>query len=539
MTPNKEERWIITFAIVVMFLITLPYLIGYARQGDSWIFTGFMFGLEDGNSYIAKMLLGASGDWLFKTPYTAYKQGGFVAFLPYLLLGKLTAPPEQHLQLVVLFHLFRVAAGMFEIIITYRFLSLFISDVRMRRLGVAIISLGGGLGWLSILGLEGLWENRLPLEFYSPETFGFLSILGLPHLAAARGLLLGGLIGYLKPTQHKTCLFANGIWWVALGIFQPLTIIVGWVVIFGHLALLRIVNYFGKYNLHNSEEMEKWKQFLKRGILLITLSSPWVFYNGISFQCDQFLKGWADQNLILSPPMIDYLFAYSIFLPFAVLGIFIATREHRRQFIILASWITLLPLLAYAPYHMQRRLIEGGWVAIVILALLWLGSKSGWKKYVVAGLMSTSFLSPIILLIGGGMVLWSPSKPLFRPNIEIEVYEYLENIITEGDVVMAENELSNPMPAWIAVNTLIGHGSESINQDELSQKVSQYFNGNLKPDKAIEMLKEFQIKYIVLNKNSKVTDIIEDGAGDMYSRLDFQHDLYIIYQVRLCSLEQP
>jgi hypothetical protein len=84
--------------------------LAFQTQGEAWRFTGFVFAVEDGNSYIAKMLLGANGAWLFRTPYTADPQRGVLAFLPYLLLGKLAAGEGIHEQLVALFHLFRILA---------------------------------------------------------------------------------------------------------------------------------------------------------------------------------------------------------------------------------------------------------------------------------------------------------------------------------------------------------------------------------------------------------------------------------------------
>jgi len=81
-----------------MGVTMLPYLLGYASQGDAWRFTGFVFGVEDGNSYIAKMLSGSAGAWLFRTPYTPEAQRGVLAFLPYILLGKLASPPGLHEQ---------------------------------------------------------------------------------------------------------------------------------------------------------------------------------------------------------------------------------------------------------------------------------------------------------------------------------------------------------------------------------------------------------------------------------------------------------
>jgi len=118
--------WLYSFTVIL--LTTIPYLLGLTAEGSEWVFTGFVFGVEDGNSYIAKMLLGASGDWLFRTPYSAAQQSGVLAFLPYLLLGKLAAGPELHLQLVILFHLFRIAVIPLAIWATYRFVDYVLQD---------------------------------------------------------------------------------------------------------------------------------------------------------------------------------------------------------------------------------------------------------------------------------------------------------------------------------------------------------------------------------------------------------------------------
>ncbi|MCH7480411.1 MAG: hypothetical protein IIC79_03345, partial [Chloroflexi bacterium] len=102
-----EWRWVIAFASVVMLITGLPYVIAIGAQGSEWVFSGFLFGIEDGNSYIAKMLDGYHGDWLFRTPYSTAPQDGAVVFLPYLLLGKLASTSNLHLSSIVIFHTFR------------------------------------------------------------------------------------------------------------------------------------------------------------------------------------------------------------------------------------------------------------------------------------------------------------------------------------------------------------------------------------------------------------------------------------------------
>src|SRR5512133_794055 len=182
MLEKEERRWLVIVTIVLLSITSIPYLIGYFRQGADWHFTGFIFGVEDGNSYIAKMLSGSYGSWLFRSPYSAMQQKGVLAFLPYLLLGKLAFPPEIHDQLVALFQIFRWAAGGILVPSVYIFTGLFINSRTHKQLATLIIVLGGGLGWLGWLLIPGQGPWNLPLEVYSPEAFGFLSLLGLPHL---------------------------------------------------------------------------------------------------------------------------------------------------------------------------------------------------------------------------------------------------------------------------------------------------------------------------------------------------------------------
>ena len=237
--PDRQERrWVAVFAVTVMLITLLPYLVGYAVQGVDWRFTGFMIGVEDGNSYIAKMLSSSAGAWLFRTPYTAYPQRGVWLFIPYILLGKLAAAPGLHEQLVALYQLFRLLSGFLAIVATYDFIAYFISMVSLRRLGLALAVLGGGLGWLLLMTGRDSWLGSLPLEFYSPERFGFLGLFGFPHLVLGRALMLWGLLVYLRRSELDQDAKATvkpglkiGLLWLSTGLVQPLMgMIVGAVV---------------------------------------------------------------------------------------------------------------------------------------------------------------------------------------------------------------------------------------------------------------------------------------------------------------------
>lgn len=264
------------FAAALLSATTLPYLIGFASQGEAWRFTGFVFGVEDGNSYLAKMLRGSAGDWLFRSPYSAAPQRGVLAYLPYLLLGKLAAGAAAHEQLTALFHLFRLGAGFLAIRATYDFLALFVAEIRLRRLGLLLASAGGGLGWIFALPGRPDWPGSLPLEFYSPEAFGFLALYGLPHLALARALALWGLVAYLKaagePVRQAGLRrgWRIGRLWLLAGLAHPLAGVTLLAVVGAYLLALA---GWQSYRRARRQEVD-WTRW--RGVLLLASAAGFL-----------------------------------------------------------------------------------------------------------------------------------------------------------------------------------------------------------------------------------------------------------------------
>jgi hypothetical protein len=550
--PTSERRWVWRFAIVVMVVTSIPYVLGFGKEGVGWQFTGFVFGVEDGNSYIAKMTSGAAGDWLFRTPYTAFPQKGVIAFLPYILLGKLTSPPGQHVQMVVLFHLFRFGAGILAILATYEFLSIFVVDVGLRRFGVALATLGGGLGWvLVLLGRPGVLGS-LPLDFYSPETFGFLSIYGLPHLAMARALLLWGLASYLSDDQKGRRLpverfgeqrfpldprgLKAGVLTALIGFFQPLTVVVAWAVLLAHLVVLAAWQSLKRRTL-KPKSWGPWWEYARKAIVMVVVSSPIVLYTVLKFGTDPFLKIWSAQNLIISPHPVHYLIAYGLLIPFALAGAYFSLKKNPWRGWLLAGWVVLLPFLAYAPYNLQRRLPEGLWVALVVLAVGgiegWSGQMEGsWRPKNLARMapLFLAFPTTLLLLTGGIQAVRQPYAPVFRPAAEVRAFEFIAREARADEVVLAGYDSSNALPAWAPVRVVIGHGPESVDLAELRPQVEAFYAGSTADARRVSLLREYNVHYVFWGPE-------ERGLGDWnpetaaYLDAIYNEDGYMVLKV--------
>ena len=104
----------------------------------------------------------------------------------------------------MLFQVFRWLGIFIYMLGIYRFVRLFVVEIKFRFLALLLAAFGGGLGWLlPLFGVTSIF-GTVPLDYYSPETFGFLSLYTLPHLAVARGLMFMGITEYIQYSKEST-----------------------------------------------------------------------------------------------------------------------------------------------------------------------------------------------------------------------------------------------------------------------------------------------------------------------------------------------
>jgi hypothetical protein len=526
-----ERRWIFWAALIGMLLTTLPYFIGFQTQGEDWRFTGFVFGVNDGNSYIAKMLAGAEGDWLFRTPYTYLEQRGILAYFPLIVLGKLVAPPARHEQFVVLYHVSRFVGGMLAILATYEWIAYFVDRISVRRLGTLVACFGGGLGWLLVILGQGNWLGSLPLDFYSPETFGFLALYGLPHLAVARAFLLYGLLLYLRPssTDHSSLLtFLPGLLFLLNGFFQPLTIAVAWAAMGAHLAGYGLSLFARGHRARSA--YQRWLAYLRRALIAGLISAPFVLYSFLALRGDPFLSGWTAQNKILSPAPLHYLAAYGLVLPFAFWGARHLLRTRPVESWLLIGWVLLLPVLAYAPFNLQRRLPEGIWVALVVLAMAALERVPKPPRVWYMPLALT-FPTTLFLLTGGITSVLQPQTPLFRPTPEVNAFLFLGDHARMGELVLTSFETGNVLPVWAPVRVIIGHGPESVGAPELAPRVEAFYQAGTREAERLALLEEFGVKYVFWGPLERAWGAWQPAQAGYLQEI-YQENGYAIFEVK-------
>jgi hypothetical protein len=485
---RSEWRWVGAWTAGILIFTAIPYLLGWSvatRTGQT--FGGFVIGAVDGNSYLAKMGEGARGAWLFTSAYTSEPHAGALLFVLYLILGKVAAllPGEAvrlPLRMIWIFHLARLAFSAMLLCTIYRFVSYIVDSVRVRRLAWLMVAGGGGLGWVLVAGGHAEWLGSMPLDFILPEGFTFLTTLTLPHIALARALLLEGLLVWLRMADtgdgHPV---VAGLLWFAMALIVPFYPLVIGLVLASTLILRVLVRRSGALD-HSLRKL--LIQTLAAGILpgIVVLYTAWVF------SANPVMRGWSEQNLVLSPHPLHYLVAYGLPGLLAVLGAIVVTRRIRSEAgfwpgYLLLAWAIVIPLFLYFPFNLQRRMVESYQVPLCVLSAIGIGQilwprlrASLIRPYLAGGFLAVLFVITPVLLIGGGAItVLAAGEPAFHSPGQVAVAEWLSSNAADGDVVLCDQPSGNFLPAWAPVRAFVGHGSETIDVEVKQAAVERFF----------------------------------------------------------------
>ena len=215
---KKIETRFILFIVLFLLVIGIPSMIAPKLAGEGYTFNGFLYNPIDGNSYLAKMVEGARGDWKFTLPYTAEPGSGAYIFLFYILLGKFAG--LLGIPMIIAFHITRVLCSLYLLIELHRFCrSLFPADDQMAWRSFVLAALFTGMGWLGII------FQRLTPDLITPEAYTFLAAYANPHFPLSLGLILLTLRKtLLQPAKNWS------IWFLPVGFLlanlSPFSIVV-------------------------------------------------------------------------------------------------------------------------------------------------------------------------------------------------------------------------------------------------------------------------------------------------------------------------
>lgn len=539
---RSEWSWVLLWTALALLAANGPYLLGALLSTPEMRFGGAVYGVEDVNSYLAKMRQGARGAWLFHIPYTAEPHPGTIIYLFYLLLGKvgvlLGISPE------LTFHIVRVVCGALLLIAVYRFLAHFTAYRAIRRAGFLLVAFSSGLGWVLIVLGRSEWLGSLPLDLISPEAFAFLTLYSPPHLALATACLLWGilLVGEGAARHEMRAV------WTGMGAFT-VTALIGafYMVVPG--AVLGVDWLVTSLRRRHPDWRALWLLALS-GIPAALIVGYELYY----FIFDPVYSVWAKQNLVPSLHPAHYVAGYLIVGALAVLGVRRAVRTRPASLQLPMVWLLVTPLLLAVPFSAQRRLIVGAQVPLCLFAaaglvygvtlpfgrsrlVRWLSrcprySRAGMRHWLIAVLVLLTVPTNLLLIGGNCVELMARSAPIFHARAELDALDWLRTHSEPDDTVLSAYETGNYIPARAGNRVLLGLGPETIYAARKRAEVSRFFGVAETDAWRQALLRQYGIAYVLVGPVERDLGPFDPARVSYLARV-YANAEYAIYQVKV------
>lgn len=472
-----ERRWLLRRSIIVLVLASLPYLAGLLFAAPDRIFSGLQVNPLDGVSYLAKLQIGAHGDWLFSLRFTAESSTGVMLFTYFVALGQVAR--VLGLPLIAVFHIARIAGGFALLWSIYALIARVVHPIDLRRRAWWLIALSSGLGWVALL------LGRTSTSDYAiPESNTFYSLMANAHFALAMALMIALFIGLLE-AQRVTArrLSALSAASLVLAVIQPFAPVAMFVILGGTLLLMW-------------RRDRRWPrpQFVT-ALVVGVITSPLLIYLYAATQIDPVMQGWSAQNQTPSPEIVDYVLGYGLLIVLAIPAARSAWRRRSTWDLLLLAWIVITLPLLYAPFPLQRRWSLGLHVPIGLLAAVGLSqlARGVWlRRAFFAATLPTSIMIVVVLIAGAA----SRSPSIYLSADEFAALTWLHDHAQFEDVVLASPEMGAFVPAFAGPRVVYGHPFETVDADRKQQLVTDFFAG-----RSLEALRG--VKYVLLGPRER------------------------------------
>ena len=535
----REWRWAILWAAGVVALTSLPYLVGWLNTTSEVEFGGLIYDTPDAHSYLAKMLQGAEGSWLFRLPYTSEAHDGGPFFLFYLILGKLCA--ATGLSMVGGYHLARLSCGMLLLLSAYRLMACLIPWRAVRRIAYLMTCLGSGFGWLAMaLGVP-QELGHMPFDLWSPDGFAFVAIYGFPHMCFSQAMILQSLLwGYRGVHSLRWRDWTQASMTALLAsLVHPYSVVMVCGILGAYVALRGV-----------REHRVPWQAGLRVGFVALP-SVPYIGWVVQAFSSNPAFVAWRVQSPNPSPSPLWLVTGYGLAMPLALLGAKRAWRTTGGRFALL--WGVLNVLAIYVPFSFQRRLISGFQVPLTVLAAVGLvqvlipWTRQFWRRgayqrgrYTRRGVTRLLVFGVLVLMIptnlvivGGGVLATLLRTPgLFHSVDQMRAIDELTRRAGNGDVVLASLPESNYLPTRASLRVVWGLPTETIGFETKRQQVNSFFSTATLHSERQALLREHNVAYVLHGPNERAMGGFEPGDAG-YLTLVALIGQYAIYSVAI------
>ena len=522
--PNisaREVAAVLLWAALIAIVTSVPYMIAQSWAGPKRLFSGFIWGVDEGNVYLSWIRQYSEGNLFAANQYTTRLQRPHFFNVFLFALGRLCR--VSGLTPLQAYHISRLLAIPFALYAFYCLLSHLTAIRLVRWAGLVIASLSSGLGWIFVLMAWQGWRPALhPIDCAAgwqamPEAITFPTLMLNPLFAVSIGLMCLTILWGWRAMEQDSGASAviAGLLLLVLGNVHSYDIFPT------HAALVLWAGY-----LVATRKISLW-QALKRyaTIWLLALPSPaWAWY---AAHADPAYMAKVNTPTF-SPRLVDYLAGYGLLVPAAAIGVYMAwlLRRYHPRLLAPVFWAASHFALAYAPVPFQRKMMEGCHLPLsflaavgVALALPW-RSESKWPRdispnerwrrrarvvgaFVLVFVILTTPSNVVFVIEALGHVAVNNADlisvlmpPVYLTADEVQALEWLGRNSEFSDVVVCSSLIGNHIPAWAPARVYAGHWAETLDFPAAVSTVASFFAPGLLPQARAELLEQMGATYV-------------------------------------------
>ncbi len=484
------------------------------KEGSPMVFLGRRnLNSQDTATYYSFIEQAKQGKILFENLYTTETPNPSFFRPSYLLIGNFArlfnlSPP-------VAFHFARIPLGILFFAAVYFLFSFFIKKKSHIFLALTILAFSSGLGFI----LGGTMPQSSDL--WIPESNTFLSLSDSPHFIFSQTLmiLIFASFLWLLKTNDKRLLFLGGLSSALLAFEHPFDL---------PIIALTFILFIATFLL--SENRVPKKYLLTSFILLIP--SLFGIINYYFLLNAPAISSWSNQNVMLSPDILNYIVGLGILIPLAFLGLIHLLKSNNQDIkefgsFLLLSWILATAILLYAPVVFQRRFIEGIHIPLSLLAafgIIFLSetfedfiklyqSKSKHKaktqfpgvfRYMIAFIIIVILSLTNVKSIISDLQIFSKDKAddyyyYILPQ-ETEAFSWIEKNMPEDKIILSSWFYGNLIPGFTGHKVYLGHKVQTIDFEKKNSFMYSFFK-DLSDKERLQFLKEQKIDYLFFGKD--------------------------------------
>jgi hypothetical protein len=529
---TRADRFYVTAVIVAaLALSSAPYVLGYAAQTGDVRFSGAVFDLPDYYSHLAKMQQGARGEWKYHLLFTPEDHAGAYLQTFYVALGQLAR--VTGLALPLIYQLARLAGGALALLASWRFVSALTPSRPVRRLALWLVAFSSGLGWLMQFITPAGPEGISATDFWLIDAYMFFSILTFPHFTFAIAILLEGLARWLRTVST----------WRDVALIAALDFVLGLIHPYALLLALLIPALYAALGMLQRRRVA-W-QIIWALMAVGVAVSPVLIYDVWVFQANPVFEAWSAQNVTLSPPPQYYALGYGLVAALAVWGAAPALRRGGERMSGAVIWILVAFALAYLPWNLQRRFVEGAQTPICVLAayalvyrlpkLLGLRPTPARRQarfWAINLTLVFAALTNLYMVAGFSLGALLRHPRLFIPTPQVAAVDWLGAHSSPDDTVLASEPVGSLIPARIGHRVVLGHWAETVNYRGKEAEVAAFFDATASEAERMAMLKRWGVGYVFHGPDERALGSFDPSRAPYLIEAFHAGDV-VIYRVEL------